>query len=110
MKDATELIKRAWKERKHIIEGITTNVKNGLGVLPEELQNVIIARRLICEDCPFNSKNAIKDGIYQSDRPDDHCILCSCNIYTKTACLDCKCGIDVFNEGKEEKDKLELKW
>jgi hypothetical protein len=87
-----------------------TNVKNEFGLLPENIQDTIAARRLICAECPFNSENAKKDGLYESERPDAHCILCSCNIHTKTACLDCICGIDVYNQDKEEKDKLEIKW
>lgn len=103
-----EILKRAWEERGHILEGIKNNVKDTFGLLPQELQDVIVERRLICEQCPFNSKNATEQGIYKNERPDEHCILCGCNIHTKTACLDCNCGIEVHNQNAA--DNLELKW
>jgi hypothetical protein len=79
-------------------------------MLSEEEQTLITNRRLICSECPYNSENAKKEGWYNTIRLDEHCTLCQCNIAAKTACFECKCGIEVFNSNKNENEKLELKW
>jgi hypothetical protein len=105
-----ELIGRIWKEKSKIAKGIANAVKNEFGMLTEEQQETITNRRLICNDCKYCSTNAKKDGWYTAIRLDEHCTLCACNIAAKTACFDCKCGIEVFNADKNENEKLELKW
>jgi len=92
------------------VEGVINNVKMELGTLPQESQDLIIKRRLICATCPFSSSNAAVNNGYKTERLDEHCVMCSCNIHAKTACLDCKCGISVYNETVGDNDKLELKW
>jgi len=79
-------------------------------MLTEEEQELITNRRLICSDCKYCSTNAKEDGWYNTIRLDEHCVLCSCNIAAKTACFECKCGIEVFNQDKNDNEKLELKW
>ena len=37
-----------------------------------------------CKSCDHNSKVAIANGKYKSIRPDEHCVLCGCNIDLKT--------------------------
>lgn len=76
--------------------------------LKKDLQKVIEERRSICGLCEYNSKNAVEAGWYQSERPDDHCVMCDCNIKMKTASLDSSCGIEVYN--LENNENLELKW
>lgn len=90
------------------MEGIKNQIKLSLGALPQEEVDIIAKRRLICHTCPFNSVNAEKDGWYASDRPDEHCTMCLCNIDLKTACLHCRCGIVDHNELNN--DKIEPKW
>lgn len=103
------LLKEALKNLDKIAEGIWTEVKSDMGVLPEEDQEIIAERRLICARCPFNSTNATNDGWYNAGiRPDEHCVMCTCNIKAKTACLSCRCGIEAHN--KSNNDNLELKW
>lgn len=99
------LLKKAWENKEHIIHGFLNAVKNELGHLPEEQQKVIAERRVICSGCPYNSVNAKKDKTYVSNRLDEHCILCTCNIFAKTACLECNCGIETLNN-----ENIELKW
>lgn len=105
------MLEKIIKNRSKIIEGIKTQIRMTLGNLPEEEEKIIIDRRLICHDCPFNSKNAEEAGWYASNRPDEHCTMCLCNTDIKTACLSCKCGITEYNDKqKNEQDKLEVKW
>ncbi|NLR60699.1 hypothetical protein HGH93_21495 [Chitinophaga polysaccharea] len=44
-----------------------------------------------CGPCEHNSRNAKSSGRYQSIRPDDHCILCGCNLEWKTHQLSSSC-------------------
>lgn len=103
-----KLIPLAIKNREEIVEAVLTKAKRTLHKLPPEEQDEIIKRKLICATCPYNSKNAKEDG-YVTDRVDDHCIHCSCNIDFKTECLSCRCGVEVWNKNNP-KDKLELRW
>lgn len=99
---------RHWKD---LAQSLKTELRKNLGDLSDEEIEEITRRRLICESCPFNSKNA-KDNPainYKNNRLDDHCILCSCNIHLKTECLDCNCGIEVRNAANP-KQFMDLKW
>lgn len=98
------LIKKAWENKEHIIHGIFTAVKNEFNMLSEEEQKIIAERRAICAECPFNSSNAVKIG-YVTNRLDEHCTACGCNIFVKTSCLECNCGIEALNNENQE-----LKW
>lgn len=111
------------KNLDKVVEGIINQVKDDLNMLSEEEQAEIVRRRVICETCPFNSKNAVKDG-YTTDRIDDHCIMCGCTITRKTASLSSSCGIGNCNPdndadckkkglkefNKEHNIKMVLKW
>lgn len=103
-----DLIKLFWENKKEIAEGIQNQIKLETSGLTPEQEEEIFRRRVICHECPFNSRNAENDGWYASDRPDEHCTMCLCNINLKTACLNCSCGIEAYN--KTHKDKEELKW
>lgn len=106
-----KLIPKGIKNVDKVFEGIKNQIKIEIGNIPEDQLDVITTRRLICQECPYMSSNAIKLGIYKSDRPDEHCSHCSCNIKFKTASLDSNCGIEAYNKTKEkEEDKLKLKW
>lgn len=104
-----KLIPKGLKNLDKIIEGINNQVKMELGTLPETDENVIIGRRLICEYCPFNSKNATTAGWYVSSRTDEHCVHCGCPIKTKTASLDANCGIEEYNK-QNPNFQIPLKW
>lgn len=109
--DYLKLIPLALKNSPEIVEGIINNVKMRHGSLPEDQQEEIIRRRGICQTCPFMSENAKKDKLqnYQSNRLDDHCSLCGCNIELKTSSLESNCGIEIHNQQNPE-NKMELKW
>ena len=74
---------------------------------PEELKEVIkevsSERLVICNDCPFHSKN------FKSLRPDAHCTKCSCTLSAKTKCLSCECPekkwTSVMSSEEENKHK-----
>lgn len=93
------LIPKAMENPQQVIEGFRNKVKFERGTLPEDQQEEIVRRRLICEGCPFNSKN-MKD--YVTKRTDEHCTLCSCTLSGKTASLDSSCGAKTYNERHPE--------
>ena len=106
-----KLIPKGIKHFSHVFQGIKNEVKLEIGNIPEEHAEVIAARRIICANCPYMSTNAVKLGIYETKRADEHCMQCGCNIKFKTADLTSNCGIEVYNATvKEESDKLNLKW
>lgn len=105
----TSLIPLIIKNREGILEGVVNKVKNKFGTLPKDSQEEIIKRRLICDSCGFNSLNAKEEIDYKSDRIDDHCILCKCNIELKTSSLMSNCGIETWNLNNPT-EKLPLKW
>lgn len=104
-----KLVPNGLKNIDKVIEALTNQVKMELGTLPKEEQEVIIGRRLICQTCPFNSKNAVLMGFYKTERTDEHCIHCGCPIITRTASLESNCGIEEYNK-KHSENKLTLKW
>lgn len=104
-----KLLPEGLKNIDKVFEGVVNAVKMNYGGLTEEEQEIIIKRRLICEGCTFMSKNAVKKGIYNTDRNDEHCIHCGCPIETLTASFQKNCGIEYYNENNPE-TPLELKW
>jgi len=104
-----KLIPAGLKNLNAVVEGYTNDLKMENGTLPEEDVEVIVMRRLICRDCPFNSINATKLGTYASAREDEHCIMCGCPIKGKTASLISNCGIEAYN-GRNPNNQLPLKW
>jgi hypothetical protein len=109
--DYLKVLPEGIKNWKDIAQSLKTEIKSRLGDLDEDELEEITKRRLICEECPFNSKNAkeSKTIAYDSKRLDDHCIMCGCNLHLKTECLDCNCGIEVFNK-HNPKQTMDLKW
>jgi len=104
-----DLVPLALKNKEKILEAVVNKVKDKLGKLPKDKQDEIIRRRLICESCEFMSKNAKLISDYSSNRLDDHCTLCGCNIDLKTESLMSNCGIETWNL-KNPDEKLPLKW
>lgn len=99
------LLPKGIKKMPQIFEGIITNTKLELGSLPDEQVEIITKRRLICETCSHNSKNAID---YVSDIEEEHCIWCKCFIKFKTANLKESCGLSEYNKKYNKQEKL--KW
>lgn len=97
------------KNGDKILEGIVTNTKLKHGNLPEDEQDEIVRRRVICAGCPFMSKNAIELGMLKTDRTDEFCSACNCEIEWKTSCLSCDCGLTAYNK-RNPKNQLPLKW
>ena len=93
------------------MDGLKNEVKLTLNNLSEEEQQVIAERRLICAHCPFNSSNAVSNPNlnYKTERLDEHCIFCGCNLQIKTASLISRCGIEAYNKQHPE-SPMELRW
>lgn len=89
-----------------VFEGIVNETKLKYKTLSEDQQEEIIRRRVICQACPLNSINALESkeykdlfGVnYKTDREDEHCSICSCNIALKTSSLGSDCGLSYYNE------------
>lgn len=112
MSKITEYIKllpRVISNIDTIAQGFINDVKLEHGMLPQDEQEVIAGRRLICSECPYNSTKAKELGLYNTQRTDYHCSLCGCLISKKTACLDCNCGIEVHNQ-QNPNNPMPLKW
>jgi hypothetical protein len=111
-----KLVPRGLKNIDGVIEGIKNNIKLNNGSLPEDLQEEILKRRLICQYCPFMSENAktskeyfeLFNEHYNSQRTDEHCSICGCPLSTRTASLSSNCGLEHYNNTHE--NKIELKW
>lgn len=96
---------------KAIINDVTLNS------LPEETKEIIIKRRVICNGCPFNSKNAqtseeykeLTGQHYSTKREDMHCSFCGCPMTTRTSSMKSVCGAEVWNNSNPTKT-IELKW
>lgn len=112
-----KLIPKGIPHSKDIVESIVNNLSLKIKTMPEDKKNEIIKRRLICETCPFMSKNATtsKEYLnlvgyhYYTDRIDKHCAFCGCNIDMKTAALNTDCGISTWNADNPD-NKIPLKW
>lgn len=104
-----KLVPRGIKNADKIVEAIVNNVKIELGTIPQRDLEVITSRRIICQTCPYMSRNAVALGVYATDREDDHCIHCGCPIATKSASLESNCGIEEFNNDNPE-NQIPLKW
>lgn len=109
IKEYISLLPRIIKNADLIAEGVINKLNESS--LTENEKFEIVKRKLICEECPFNSKNAvhIKELNYKTERIDDHCIQCSCNIDLKTHSLESRCGLSVYN-AKNPNNQVPLKW
>lgn len=107
-----KLIPKGIENASLILDGIVNRVKLNFGHLPSDEKEEIIRRMVICKSCPFMSANAVNDPSlnYKTDRADEHCSLCQCNIDLKTSSLDSNCGIEVYNKTVGIAMPLELKW
>lgn len=96
-----------------VAEGWINVYKEHNNLLTDEELKIIIGRRIICESCPLNSKNAktsqeyvdLYGKHYESSRKILHCSVCSCPITAKTASLESNCGLEDYKGIKQE-----LKW
>lgn len=112
-----KLIPKGLPNSKDILESIVNNVKLKMGHLAEDIQEEVIRRRVICENCPFISKNATTSPEYQqltgrsykTVRNDAHCSFCGCEIKMRTASMNSDCGVDSWNAIEPEK-QIPLKW
>lgn len=86
------------KDPLKVVEGVVNSVKNSYGLLPEDEQEEIIRRLLICKECPNMSAN--RQGAKQKGF--DYCTLCSCPISSKTASMSSSCGATTYNERHPE--------
>lgn len=109
IKEYIKLLPKAIANIDKVAEGFINDVKLEHGMLTQEEQEIIAGRRLICQECPYNSKKAQELGIYKTDRTDYHCSLCGCLINKKTAALTENCGIEAYNFDNPN-NKLPLKW
>jgi hypothetical protein len=100
-----KLIPAGLNNPKDVVEGHINNVRLSLNNLPEDEQEEIVRRRVICEGCPNMSKN--KPGA--RDKGFDYCTLCSCPINAKTAALGAQCGAAIYNE-KHSEDEQPVLW
>lgn len=108
-----KLIPKGITNASAILEGIVNKVKINYGHLDQDEKEEIIRRQVICKSCPFMSTNAAENPAlaYKSDRMDEHCTLCKCNIDIKTASLQSNCGIEAYNLTEQGKaSPLDLKW
>jgi len=116
-KEYISLIPKAMGNIDKIVEGHVNDIKLRYNQLPQDEQDEIIRRRMICEGCPLNSKLATTSPEYKSlyyshystDRPDLHCSICGCPILQKTASLESDCGLEYYNSSHPN-NKQPLKW
>lgn len=112
-----KLLPKGLANADKVLEGIVNEVKSTLEVLPEDQQEEIIRRRVICNACPLNSINAkqseeyrqLYGRYYETDRTDLHCSCCSCNVNLKSSSLASSCGLETYNQEIPE-NKQPLKW
>lgn len=116
IREYMKLIPRGIPNIKDIINGVINNVEMQYNGFPEEQRNEIIKRRVLCETCPFNNRNAnsskeykeITGENYVSSRNDFHCSFCGCPIEIRTASLSSNCGIEYWNISHNA--NVPLKW
>lgn len=101
LKDYIKLIPAGFANADKIVEGIYNNVIHDS--LPEDQQEEIIRRRVICAGCPFMSGNN------PNPKGGDHCTLCGCPIKTKTASLHAECGAASYNK-QHPNSPLPIRW
>lgn len=111
---------RGIKDIDKIAESVLTQVKLSHGNLPEDEQEEIAKRKLICHSCPFYSLNLktsdeeyvkLYNEKFQFNGRDDEkfCGICGCPEKTKVSSLSSNCGLEYYNE-KHPNIKQKLKW
>lgn len=111
------LLPRAIPNADKIVQAIITNVQYRNGTLSEDKKAELVRRRVICEGCPFMSKNSstseeyltLVGKHYNSVRSEPHCSFCGCGITKRTASFGSNCGIETWNEENPDK-QIPLKW
>jgi hypothetical protein len=94
-----------WK--KIDIKGILEGAYNSI-FIKRWVESVAKDRIKVCNNCPFQSENATKEG-YVTHRPDVHCTDCGCNLHMKTRCMDCECPKQLWLKVMEDEQWEELK-
>lgn len=102
-----EMALQGLKNPKQVFEGFVNELNHEN--LPDDVKEVIAKRRLICEACPFMSKNAEIISGKKFSRIEKFCTLCSCPIATKTSSMSSSCGADIYNRSHPD-NKQEVKW
>lgn len=117
LQDIVKTISKGLQHPEHVLEGIVNDIKLENGSLSENEVNLILKRRVICEECPLNSFKAktsqeyfeLYGKHYESTIDSLHCSICSCLITKKTACISCHCGLTEYND-KNPDNFQNLKW
>lgn len=104
-----KLLPKALPNIGQIIDSYKNQVKEELGIIPEDDLEVIVGRRLICSECPYMSENATKAGWYSGHKEFPHCTFCGCPIKTRTSSLEANCGIEEHNKNNPD-NKIPLRW
>lgn len=95
---------------KHVLEGITNSI-----FVREEVEALASVRYEICKGCSKNSNNKYSSSVvfdpgpyYSTNRPDEHCSMCACNIHAKVRSLHTECPIGKWKAvaNKEEAAKI----
>lgn len=102
---------------REIVESIVNDVQMRSNTMSQEKRDEIIRRRIICATCPFMSKNAttspeylaLTGYHYHTNRNDEHCSFCGCDIKMRTRSLSSECGIGTWNKDNPTR-QLPLKW
>jgi hypothetical protein len=113
IKEYTEVIVNGIQNGDKIVESLVTGAKVRNKTISTELLAEILKRKEICKGCPFNSLNALKDGVYKTTLDFQHCILCKCRIGyedSKEFCGSCECGAAAFNKMNPHLPPIEVKW
>lgn len=80
--------------------------------LKDLIEQTSEGRKKICLGCVQDSIVAKERGInfHSSWRPDEHCIICQCNLDAKRKCLSCNCPIHLWDAvvSEEEDQQIEI--
>lgn len=117
LQDIINTVSNGLKHPESVLEGWVNDIKMENGSLTENEINLILKRRIICEECPLNSIKAktskeyfdLYGSHYESSLDFLHCSICSCPIKKKTACISCHCGLTEYND-KNPDNFQNLKW
>jgi len=119
LKEYLDLVRKGVPNIDKITEGLINQVKMEYDFLPEEEQEEITRRRLICQECPLFSLNAKNDdteykklfneSFVFDELRGKYCGSCGCPSNTRTASLASDCGLSYYNESNPN-NKQPLKW